>query len=345
MRLVDIGINGIRNFIALMDLTAIFNNNTYYGIVKILQIAAKSIYEAVVKKAGTEEKKKTLEAENRGDILTVSGDGSWSKRGFTSRMGIVSVIGKYTNKILDVAVKSSFCKACAFWKGQEGTPEYEAWFETHGSECNVNHEDSAGKMEVDGIIEIFKRSEELHNAKYGSYIGDGDTKTFKMLLEAKPYGYDLRHEYCPPGEDSWCGWRKAEATGEEYTHPPALDEDVQQVLKPIYDDLTTEDLLERCTGANTQNNNESFNHCYDPILKILETMGCTIGPSAADFAAKYKNARITQANRRASLDRKEARTARRTEQSIEHDLFEEAEGILYGPGIIKIVTPNVDTTS
>ncbi|XP_016026064.2 uncharacterized protein LOC27209333 [Drosophila simulans] len=233
-----------------------------------------------------------LEAENRGDILTVSGDGSWSKRGFTSRMGIVSVIGKYTNKILDVAVKSSFCKACAFWKGQEGTPEYEAWFETHGSECNVNHEDSAGKMEVDGIIEKFKRSEELHNAKYG-YIRYIDTKTFNMLLEAKPYDDDLtvkkkgmrfarervykrgnearkrilwlgslrnfnsvenmrkaiwatfhhksstdenpQHEYCPPGEDSWCGWRKAEATGEEYTHPPALDEDVQQVLKPIYD--------------------------------------------------------------------------------------------------------------
>lgn len=190
MRLVGIGINGIRNFIALIDLTANFNNNTNYGIVKILQISAKSIYEAVVKKAGTEEKKKTLEAENRGDILTVSGDGSWSKRGFTSRMGIVSVIGKYTNKILDVAVKSSFCKACAFWKGQEGTPEYEAWFETHGSECNVNHEDSAGKMEVDGIIEKFKRSEELHNAKYG-YIRYIDTKTFNMLLEAKPYDDDL----------------------------------------------------------------------------------------------------------------------------------------------------------
>lgn len=191
MRLLGIGINGIRNFVALMDLTANFNNNTYYGIVKILQIAVKSIYEAVVKKAGTEEKEKTLEAENRGDILTVSGDGSWSKRGFTSRMGIVSVIGKYTNKVLDVAVKSSFCKACELWKGQEGTPEYEAWFVTHESECNVNHEGSAGKMEVDGIIEIFKRSEELHNAKYGFYIGDGDTKTFKMLLEAKPYGDDL----------------------------------------------------------------------------------------------------------------------------------------------------------
>lgn len=147
MRLVGIGINGIRNFIALIDLTANFNNNTNYGIVKILQISAKSIYEAVVKKAGTEEKKKTLEAENRGDILTVSGDGSWSKRGFTSRMGIVSVIGKYTNKILDVAVKSSFCKACAFWKGQEGTPEYEAWFETHGSAWLVQLK--KGKKEIE----------------------------------------------------------------------------------------------------------------------------------------------------------------------------------------------------
>lgn len=191
MRMLGIGIHGIRNFTALMDLCSTFNSTTYYGVLKTVQIVAKTIYEAVIRKAGTEEKEKNLEAENRADILTVSGDGSWSKRGFTSRMGIVSVIGKYTNKVLDVAVKSSFCKACLFWKGREKTVEYEAWYATHESKCNVNHEGSAAKMEVDGIIEIFKRSEEVHRAKYGFYIGDGDTKTFKMLLEAKPYGDNL----------------------------------------------------------------------------------------------------------------------------------------------------------
>lgn len=182
----------------------------------------------------------------------------------------------------------------------------------------------------------------------------------KSSTDANP-----QHQFCPSGGDSWCEWRKAEASGfrEKYSHPPALDDDVQEVLKPIYEDLTTEDLLERCTGANTQNNNESFNHCvwqlapkhifcgktiveiatycaactfnegYDAILKILEVMGVTIGPAAADFAAKYREERIATAERRSSLDSKEARTARRNEISAENKDFEEAEGILYGPGI------------
>ncbi|KZC14695.1 hypothetical protein WN55_07192, partial [Dufourea novaeangliae] len=35
--------------------------------------------------------------------------------------------------------------------------------------------------------------------------------------------------------------------------------DLVQVIKPIYTDLSQDNLLERCLGGNTQNNNESFN--------------------------------------------------------------------------------------
>lgn len=42
-------------------------------------------------------------------------------------------------------------------------------------------------MEVDGIIEMFQRSVELHDVKYANYIGDGDSKTFKGIVDAKPY--------------------------------------------------------------------------------------------------------------------------------------------------------------
>jgi len=49
-------------------------------------------------------------------------------------------------------------------------------------------EGSAGKMEVDGVIEMFLRSENLHDVRYRYYIGDGDTKTFKALLDKQPYG-------------------------------------------------------------------------------------------------------------------------------------------------------------
>lgn len=43
-------------------------------------------------------------------------------------------------------------------------------------------------MEVDAIIEMFQRSESLHNVKYVNYIGDGDSKTYKGIVVANPHG-------------------------------------------------------------------------------------------------------------------------------------------------------------
>jgi len=42
-------------------------------------------------------------------------------------------------------------------------------------------------MEVDAVVEMFQRSETLHQVKYAYYIGDGDSKTFKGITDAKPY--------------------------------------------------------------------------------------------------------------------------------------------------------------
>lgn len=46
-------------------------------------------------------------------------------------------------------------------------------------------------MEVDGIIEMFQRSQDLHGVMYENYIGNGDSKTFKNLLNENPYGDEL----------------------------------------------------------------------------------------------------------------------------------------------------------
>lgn len=58
---------------------------------------------------------------------------------------------------------------------------------TNANECQSNHEGSAGKMEVDAVIKMFQRSEQLYNIKYVKYIGDGDSKTFKSILDSDPY--------------------------------------------------------------------------------------------------------------------------------------------------------------
>ncbi|XP_029168072.1 uncharacterized protein LOC114938336 [Nylanderia fulva] len=42
-------------------------------------------------------------------------------------------------------------------------------------------------MEVDAVIEMFQRSNSLHNLKYANYVGDGDSKTFKGIMDSEPY--------------------------------------------------------------------------------------------------------------------------------------------------------------
>ena len=41
-------------------------------------------------------------------------------------------------------------------------------------------------MEVDAVIEMFKRSVEKFRVRYRNYIGDGDSKTYSGFLKAAP---------------------------------------------------------------------------------------------------------------------------------------------------------------
>ena len=404
MRLLGVGLQGLNIFCGIMDLGQGLASKTYYSCLHNAWTAAKSVCDVILGKAAKEEMEKNAEAGNEISHFTVSGDGTWSKRGFSSLFGAVTLIGKYSNEVVDLIVKSKFCKACAQWIGKEKTDEYESWYESHEEECACNHSGSAGKMEVDGIIEMFQRSEKIHNAKYAVYVGDGDTKTFKSLLDAKPYGDELavkksecvghvkkrmgsrlrtgkkktknvggkgegkltdklirdltnyyglaiirnpnsvsemkkeiyatfyhkcstndkpQHENCPPGRNSWCKWRQAEALNElhEYEHPPPLCAAVQDLLLPIYKDLSSDDLLGRCLGGNTQNNNETFNSvlwriapkhifCTGKTIElaaflsaiifnegwtpILRLMGIVIGPQAKAAADARDHVRFSK---------------------------------------------------
>lgn len=52
--------------------------------------------------------------------------------------------------------------------------------------CEANHEGSARKMEVDGATEMFPRANEKNGVTYINYVGDGDCKTFKAIVEINP---------------------------------------------------------------------------------------------------------------------------------------------------------------
>jgi len=69
--------------------------------------------------------------------------------------------------------------------------EYLEWKIEHETKCSANHEQSAWKMEVNAIKEIFLRSEELHGVKYSNYIGNGDSKTYTGIINSVSYGNNI----------------------------------------------------------------------------------------------------------------------------------------------------------
>lgn len=191
MRLLGVGREGINLFCNFMDICDGISQSAYDRIVQYLHAASLSVFDYCCKKAVKEEQIENEKRELPLLKLKVSGDGSWKKRGFQSLFGVTTLIGYFSGKVVDLMVKSSLCNQCALKKQTLNTEDYLMWYEEHADNCSKTHEGSAGKMEVVSVIEMFQRSEEKYGVKYSNYIGDGDAKTFKELLSAKPYGDDL----------------------------------------------------------------------------------------------------------------------------------------------------------
>lgn len=447
MRVLGIGLSGAMKFCGIMDLPAPVQQNTYDIIMKNIHAAVSSVCDAVLKQAIKEEREeiKKHNLSSNDEELTVSGDGTWRKRGFTSLFGVAALIGHFTGKVVDFIVKSSACFSCTYWSKHMNSEQYEEWKATHNQDCKANHEGSSGKMEVDAMKELFLRSIEKHGVKYMNYIGDGDSKTYTGIINSKPYGdnceiikkecvghvqkrmgtrlreckkknpgiggrnkltaklidklsvyYGLairrncdskdvmkkaiwatyyhysstddnaQHEFCPEGADSWCKWQKAKAAGtlRDFTHDYlALPKVVLNAIKPIYDDLSTDKLLERCVGGYTQNNNESynqlvwkmapktthsgativeiaallatciFNNGTTSLLQVMHTMGIAVGQNAHVYAASEDDRRIAQAELRAQETSKEGRLRRRQQNLEQLGIIDNPEDLYYAPGI------------
>ncbi|GFW99565.1 uncharacterized protein TNCV_3417981 [Trichonephila clavipes] len=57
----------------------------------------------------------------------------------------------------------------------------------HHDKCSASYFGNSEGMEVEGALRTFHRSKVLHNLQYTQYLGDGDSKPYKAVLEYKPY--------------------------------------------------------------------------------------------------------------------------------------------------------------
>lgn len=273
-----------------------------------------STFEVIQRKAIAEKRQKNAEAGNEETHLSVSGDGSWKRRGFSSLFGIATLIGKYTHKVLDFVVKSSFCQS-SNWASKKGTNEYDIWHDTHEQHCSINHTGSAGKMEVDCMKEMFCRSES-HGVKYATYIGDGDTKTFQALLNCNPYSDLTVHK-------KECIGHVQKRKNDNESFNACLWKLVPKHLHCGEQTIRTAAYI--ASGI--------FNEGYSSILKTMQTLGIVIGTNSRNFAAKTDEERVKSANAKQSELMKKARIEKMSAQVQQNMLFEDEEGTLYGAGI------------
>lgn len=97
-----------------------------------------------------------------------------------------------------------------------------------------------------------------------------------------------QHNKCPIGAESWCAWQRASAAGTlaSFKHDyQALPNYVLQAMKPVYEDLSKDVLLERCVGEFTQNSNESFNQIIWKITPKHLPAGLSVVEMAANISA------------------------------------------------------------
>ena len=119
--------------------------------------------------------------------IVVSCDGTWQQRQFLSLNEAVTVITSDTGKCVDYRVKSKQCASCTSWESRKSAdPDlYEQFISKH--DCDINHESSAGAMEVPGLTECFMESEKNRRLHYTSYIGNGDTNSYSEVVKTDPY--------------------------------------------------------------------------------------------------------------------------------------------------------------
>lgn len=121
--------------------------------------------------------------------------------------------------------------------------------------------------------------------------------------------------------------------------------------------------MERCTGGNTQNSNESANACvwklapkhlhcgaktveiasytaislfnegYITLLKIMDILGIAVGLEANNFARLADAKRVTAAESSMSDGARTAALSRKSDQASLQEQYELEEGLMYGPGI------------
>lgn len=168
-----------------------------------------------------------------------------------------------------------------------------------------------------------------------------------------------RHQLCPIGSDSWCGYQRDKET---YVHRNGIPDCIVELIEPILDNVSNPSLLSKCTQGLTQNVNEclngliwdrcpktiyveqetvalatylailKFNDGDISLLKMLTELGIVPGLFASKGAHDCDRDRINLSVKMSSEKVKKRRKVRRHLRKKHIDDAKDKEGVTYEPG-------------
>ena len=187
-RNIGVGHQGLAKFAGTMNMPPPMNENAYRDAVEAVGKAAQTVCQQSMR-AAVEDVKTYYEPEADGVFdIGISGDGTWRKRGYSSIYGIVTALSTVTGKVIDIEIMSKDCRECTVWRNKEGTQKFQDWWEGHQHICQANHLGSSSSLDASGLLAIFQRSVENYSIRYAEFLGDGDSKAHKLIVDEAVYG-------------------------------------------------------------------------------------------------------------------------------------------------------------
>ena len=124
-------------------------------------------------------------------LTSVSFDGTWQKRGFTSLYGVGMRTDVLTGLIIDYHVLSKYFHACEVNTKRIPPAELLVWKTAHARDCCINHNQSSKpwrkrQRKFCGGHSIIK-----YNMWYIGMLSDGNSSPHKAVCEFKLYGADV----------------------------------------------------------------------------------------------------------------------------------------------------------
>ncbi|GFV69442.1 uncharacterized protein TNCV_2778571 [Trichonephila clavipes] len=305
MRSIGKGAEAGRMFCGVMNLPQPPTRFSPYG--KRILNAAKLVYEDSIQNAAKE-----AICENEGNKnIAVAVDGTWQKRGYTSLNGVVTVTSIDTGdgdcKAFDAIKKKNI------YGNEYPIEKLECIghvMKRMGTRLRRLKAQLKGQILSDGKCLSGKNrltEHEIDNLQsyYGSAIRRNHSSVQNMrqaiwaiFLHKLSTDEYPQHGFCPIGEDSWCGFKKAEASGKSYKHKNSLPVAVVEAMRPIFRDLSHPDLLKKCLHGKTQNPNESFhNVVWSRVPKATFVQIETLSLGVYDAVCSFNDVNVSKLKR------------------------------------------------